>query len=197
MKSIEIGERRDQIPGKKYCPLRLGFRRLRVGVPHTAGTASAAPPHPGSGGYDAFRCLFLWNRGHAGRRHRRAAGPPAALRPGRLLSGLCGPPRVCSALRQARVRLNVDGRAPLPEPWVRGGAQRRTVERGAGAAYPSHPSWCADPRADDLAPAALRRRLCPGRRARGRAVALWPRARHRRARITRLRGQRRLPQHPG
>ncbi len=28
MKSIEIGERRDQIPGKKYCPLRLGFRRL-------------------------------------------------------------------------------------------------------------------------------------------------------------------------
>src|SRR6266446_8668748 len=31
MKSIEIGERRDQIPGKKYCPLRLGFRRLRPG----------------------------------------------------------------------------------------------------------------------------------------------------------------------
>jgi hypothetical protein len=28
MKSIEIGERRGQIPGKKYCPLRLGFRRL-------------------------------------------------------------------------------------------------------------------------------------------------------------------------
>jgi hypothetical protein len=30
MKSIEIGERRDQIPGKKYCPLRLGFRRLSL-----------------------------------------------------------------------------------------------------------------------------------------------------------------------
>src|SRR5438093_1730976 len=28
MKSIEIGERRDQIPGKKYCPQTLGFRRL-------------------------------------------------------------------------------------------------------------------------------------------------------------------------
>src|SRR6266478_1948776 len=32
MKSIEIGERRDQIPGKKYCPLRLGFRRLSSDV---------------------------------------------------------------------------------------------------------------------------------------------------------------------
>src|SRR6266581_1871786 len=30
MKSIEIGERRGQIPGKKYCPLRLGFRRLKL-----------------------------------------------------------------------------------------------------------------------------------------------------------------------
>src|SRR3989475_163830 len=33
MKSIEIGECRDQIPGKKYCPLRLGFRRLTLDTP--------------------------------------------------------------------------------------------------------------------------------------------------------------------
>src|SRR5947209_5851144 len=37
MKSIEIGERRGQIPGKKYCPLRLDFRRLSLHLCSGAG----------------------------------------------------------------------------------------------------------------------------------------------------------------
>ena len=60
------------------------------------------------------------------------------------------------------------------------------------AAHAAHPAGRADPRADRLAPDPLRRGLRPGRRAVGRAAALWSRARHRGARVERVRRQRRL-----
>ena len=143
---------------------------------------------------DAFRRILLRHRRHAGRRRRRAAGAHADLRPGGLSPGVRRPPRVRRALRRARVRLDVDGRAPLPQPRVRGRAQRRAPERRARPAHASPPPRRADPRPDRVAPDPLRRGLRPGRRALGRAAALWPRPRHRGARIERVRRQRRLRQ---